>query len=208
MKNTLFVLEAVTFTKKRKRHKDDYQPFTIDVSFVSFYKQFEEAEAGMKQLLEEFSSCNFYCFYIRQIPYNHSFYSYNFDNYATWLYDPTGNRIDERLYPSDSFGSYFSGRPKEKLRFHIGDIVEYGGTLGIVISVPKEHYDKALDSSDDCYCVLYLEQDLNTYNLYHAHPECINVMPPRFPITQKVHNQITRVKEWYTESQKEYNKQS
>lgn len=35
-KDCLFVLEAVTFTKKRCRHKDDYQPFTTDVSFVSF----------------------------------------------------------------------------------------------------------------------------------------------------------------------------
>ncbi len=37
MKTSLFVLEAVTFTKKRRRHKDDYQPFTTDVSYVSFY---------------------------------------------------------------------------------------------------------------------------------------------------------------------------
>ena len=36
-KNSLFVLEAVTFTKKRRRHKDDYQPFTTKVSFISFY---------------------------------------------------------------------------------------------------------------------------------------------------------------------------
>ena len=34
MKKSLFVLEAVTFTKKRRRHKDDYQPFTTDISFT------------------------------------------------------------------------------------------------------------------------------------------------------------------------------
>ena len=88
----------------------------------------------------------------------------------------------------------------------ICNVVEYGRELCIVISVPKEHYDRMLDDSDDCYCVLYLDQDFNSCEFYHSHPECIKVMPPRFPISQKVQNQIARVKEWYAKCQKEYKK--
>lgn len=206
-KNSLFVLEAVTFTKKRRRHKDDYQPFTTEVSFISFYKQFEEAETGIGKLLDEYDIDNLYCFYIHQVPFECFTYPHHFDSYATWLYDPKGNKIDERTYPSYRFGCHFKGRPKEKLRFNIGDVVEYHGDLCIVISVPKEQYDRMMDDSDDCYCVLYLDQDFDCNEFFHSHPECIKVMPPRFPISQKVQNQITRVKEWYAECLKEYNQQ-
>ena len=108
----------------------------------------------------------------------------------------------KRPYPSWLFGRHFCGRPKEKLRFHIGDVVEYRGKLCVVVSVPEERYDRMLDESDDSYTVLYLDQDFESNEFYHSHPECIKVMPPRFPISQKVQNQITRVKEWYAECQK------
>ena len=69
MKNSLFVLEVVTFTKKRRRHKDDYQPFTREVSEVSFYKRLEEAETGISRFLEEHRAWDdIYCFYICQVP--------------------------------------------------------------------------------------------------------------------------------------------
>ena len=69
MKKSLFVLEAVTFTKKRRRHKDDYQPFTTDISFISFHKRFEEAETGISRFLNENNTWDdIYCFYIRQVP--------------------------------------------------------------------------------------------------------------------------------------------
>lgn len=205
-KKSLFVLETITFTKKCRRQKDDYQPFTTDVSFVSFHKRFEEAEASISRLLDKYNAWDFYCFYIYQVPFGFFSNPYYLDSYAVWLYDQTGNKIDERPYPSYQFGNYFCGRAKEKLRFHIGDVVEYGRELCIVISVPKEHYDRMLDDSDDCYCVLYLDQDFNSCEFYHSHPECIKVMPPRFPISQKVQNQIARVKEWYAKCQKEYKK--
>lgn len=203
-KDCLFVLEAVAFTKKRRRHKDDYQPFTTHVSFVSFYHGFKEAEAGIRKLRNEYSTWDFYCFYIYQVPFESFSSPYCLDSYATWLYDPSGSKIDERPYPSYKFGNYFNGRPKEKLRFQKGDVVEYRGELCVVISVPKEYYDRMLDDSDDCYCVLYLEQDFESHELYHSHPECIAVMPPRFPISRKVQKQITRVKEWYAECQEEW----
>ena len=203
----LFVLEAVTYTTKRRQRKDDYQPFTTDVSFISFYNKKEEAEVGIRKLLNEYDRWNFYCFYIYQVPFGFLSHLYCLDSYAVWLYDQTGNKIDERPYPSYQFGDYFNGRPKEKLRFHIGDVVEYRGELCIVISVPEEHYDRMLDDSDDSYCVLFLDQDFDSCEFYHSHPGCIEVMPPRFPISQKVQDQINRVKEWYAKCQREFEKE-
>ena len=209
MKKSLFVLEAVTFIKKRRRHKDDYQPFTTDISFISFHKRFEEAETGISRFLNEYNTWDdIYCFYIRQVPQNVFLTPYCLDGYAVWLYDQHGTLIDERPYPSYRFGCYFCGRPKEKLRFHIGDVVEYRSKLCIVISVPKEHYDSMLDELEDSYCVLYLGQDFDQYDwLNYSQAECIKVMSPRFPISQKVQNQITRVKEWYAEFQKKHEMQ-
>ena len=202
---SLFVLQAITFTTKRRRHKDDYQPFTTDVAFVSFHGKLEEAETGISKLLSEYNAWDFYCFYIYQVPFGSFSSPYCLESYAVWLYDPYGNKIDERPYPSYQFGNHFNGRPKGKLRFHMGDVVEYRGELCIVIAVPEEHYDRMLDDSDDCYCVLYLDQDFDSHEFYHSHPECIRVMPPRFPISQKTRKQIARVKEWYAECLKEWN---
>ena len=209
MKNSLFVLEVVTFTKKRRRHKDDYQPFIREVSDVSFHKRFEEAETGISRFIDEHCAWDdIYCFYIYQVPLGVSLTPFCFDSYAVWLYDQHGTLIDERPYPSYLFGCYFCGRPKEKLRFHIGDVVEYRSKLCIVISVPKEHYDSMLDELEDSYCVLYLGQDFDQYDwLNCSQAECIRVMSPRFPISQKVQNQITRVKERYDEFQKKHEAQ-
>ena len=76
-----------------------------------------------------------------------------------------------------------------------------------MISVPEEHYNRMLDDSDDSYCVLFLDQDFDSCEFYHSHPGCIEVMPPRFPISQKVQDQITRVKEWYAKCQRESEKE-
>ena len=195
-KKSLFVLETITFTKKRRRQKDDYQPFTTDVSFVSFHKRFEEAEASISRLLDKYNAWDFYCFYIYQVPFGFFSNPYYLDSYAVWLYDQTGNKIDERPYPSYQFGNYFCGSAKEKLRFHIGDVVEYRSKLCIVISVPKEHYDSMLDELEDSYCVLYLDQDFDNHDwLNHGQAECIKVMSPRCANSQKVQDQITHVKE-------------
>ena len=123
MKKSLYVLEVITFMKKRRQHKDDYQPFVKEVSNVSFHKKFDEAESEIIRFLNEHSAWDdIYCFYIHQVPQNVLLTPYCLDSYAVWLYDQHGTLIDERPYPSYRFGCHFGGRPKEKLRFHIGDV--------------------------------------------------------------------------------------
>lgn len=207
MKKTLFVLEAITFEKKRRKNKDDYQAFTTKKYFSAFYERMEDAESGLVQIInnQDYNHLDFYCFYIREIPYKCICYC-NWDaSYSVWLYDASGKKVDERLYPSYFYGKYFNGRKKEKLRFQVGDVVECNGELCIVVSVPKEHCDGMYDSSDDGYTVIYLEQDFESKNgLCHTHPECIEVMPPRFPISEEVQQKIERVKEWYIGYLKEW----
>lgn len=200
MEKTLFVLEAITFEKKRRKHRDDYQAFATERRFTSFYERLEDAESGLAQIIssEEYKYLNFYCFYIREIPFKYPCYRYKDASYSVRLYGASGKKLDERLYPSYFFGKYFNGRNKEKLRFQVGDVVEYREELWIVVSVPREYCDRMLDNSDDGYCVIHLEQDFESKDgAYHTHPECIEVMPPRFPISGKVRQQIERVKEWF-----------
>lgn len=206
MDKTLFVLEVITFEKKRRRHREDYQAFTTEVSLTFYYERLEDAESRLMQIVngEDYNYLSFYCFYIKEIPFKYPCYHYWDASCSVRLYDVTAKKIDERLYPSYLFGNYFSGRPKEKQRFQIGDVVEYEEELWIVVSVPEERYDRMLDSSDDSYSVIYLEQDFKSKDgAFHTHSECIKVMTPRFPITERVQQQIECVKEWYFQMIKE-----
>ena len=45
MNNSIFELTLWIYEKKRKRHKDDYQPFSLEKSQVGFFKTAECAEA-------------------------------------------------------------------------------------------------------------------------------------------------------------------
>ena len=85
---------------------------------------------------------------------------------------PNGSLLDENLVPvqwaSEILDTRFLGRPEEKVRFRVGDLVEvlYGNTvaLEIVAALPrspewvnerrKTYPDFHLDSSDDCYYAL------------------------------------------------------
>lgn len=104
----------------------------------------------------------------------------------------------------------FHGRPKSTCRFKIGDIVEQDGMVGVVSCLPptpdecwrrvnrlKEIVQTragvelstlawSLDSSDDCYTVLFDKDDL------HSHPEASSLMPLQIPLSEE---QILRVNE-------------
>lgn len=153
----------------------------------------------MRQMLENNSLWPFdiYCFYIHEIPGGQMIHSYD-ESLNTRLYNPEGMLVDERPYPAYTYGSWFKGRPKEKLRFKPGDVVEYRDMLTLVITVPREHYDINLDNSDDSYCLIPVYIDnFDDDGIIHYHAECIKVMPPRFPINKKLQDKINEMKKRY-----------
>lgn len=194
---TVYVLKPIIFIKKRKRHKDDYQPFILDGPFTGIYKTQKNAEDAIHDMIHRDSYDDWYCFYIHEFPIDHISFVHN-ESLHTWLYDPQGSLIDERPYPTYTFGNYFKGRPASKIRFKIGDVVEYHSRLGIISALPSEQLNFVSDETDDSYMMLYLDQDFEDPNCtWHTHPECIHVMKPRFPISDKVQQQIDKVKKFY-----------
>lgn len=189
----VYVLKPVTFEKKKKRHRDDYQPFVLSYSFFGIYESREEAEIAIHDMIHKDSYDDWYCFYLHKLPMNHMQFTER-QSLHTWLYDHKGIFIDERSYPTHVFGNYFTGRPRNYVRFKIGDVVESHGYLGIISALPPEKLNFCSDESDDSYVMIHLNQE---DFIEYSHHECIEVLKPRFAISEKVQQQIDKVKKFY-----------
>lgn len=193
----VYVLKPITFIKKRRHCKDNYPPIKLDDSFFGIYESKEEAEIAIHYMIHRDSYDDWYCFYIHKLPMNITQFVKQ-QSLHTWLYDHEGILIDERPYPTYIFGNYFHGRVKEKVRFKIGDIVECKGSLGIIYTLPPEHLNFYSDETDDSYTMIHLNQDFDDpHNFEHSHPECIEVFKPRFKISEKLQQQIDKIKKFY-----------
>ena len=195
----VYVIKPVTFEKKRRRCKDDYQPFVLDYSSFGIYESREEAEIAIHDMIHRDSYDDWYCFYIHKLPMNHMQFIKH-QSLHTWLYDHKGILIDERPYPTHVFGNYFTGRQRNHVRFNIGDVVEYHGQLGIISALPPEKLNFCSDESDDSYVMIYLNQEC----IEHSHPECIEVFKPRFKISEKLQQQIDKIKKFYISQHKNF----
>lgn len=189
----VYVLKPVTFEKKKKRYRDDYQPFVLSYSFFGIYESKEEAEIAIHDMIHRDSYDDWYCFYIHKLPMNITQFTKR-QSLHTWLYNHEGILIDERPYPTHVFGNYFTGRPRNHVRFNIGDVVEYHGHLGIISSLPPEKLNFCSDESNDSYVMIHLNKE---FIIEYSHPECIEVFKTRFAISEKVQQQIDKVKKFY-----------
>ena len=127
-------------------------------------------------------------------------------------YLPDGSLWDECLVSStftdDGNFEEFLGRPADKLRFCIGDLVEvlYGDTvtLEIVGATPwspekvsefksknaKRGFTFSLDSSDDCYYTLWISE--NDDDDTHHHPSPVTLFPLRFPVSNELRSNLEK----------------
>lgn len=105
MSNSIFELALWTYEKKRKRHKDYYQPFSLEKSGVTFFKPFEHAEAAIPEWIKQVSAnrrINYvYCFRLKEYPYDQVLNTDD-DNLSERIYDQNRNKLEERLYPTVS----------------------------------------------------------------------------------------------------------
>lgn len=200
----VYVLKSITFIKKRRHCKDNYPPIKLDDSYFGIYESKEEAEIAIQDMIHRDSYDDWYCFYIHKLPMNHMQFIKH-QSLHTWLYDHKGILIDERPYPTHVFGNYFTGRPRNHVRFNIGDVVEYLGHLGIISALPPEKLNFCSDESDDSYMMLYFDQDFWDPNIsHHSHPECIEIFKPRFKISEKLQQQIDKIKKFYISQHKNF----
>lgn len=208
----IFQLEMLSYVKRRRRHRDDYQPIEIQPAWTVTFLSLEEAEAALPDMVRRFNAEYYlplYCCHIRELPLGVKRYSSN-DNYSDRLYDQNGIKLDERLFPTSEYmnawgESIYLGRKPEAIRFKMGDVVDSGGELCVVDGFMRTYKEGAKpfgDSSDDGYTVWCVDEcadnigfdDDGCVMLGHDHPEAISLMPPRFPISERDQRRIENIR--------------
>ena len=212
MNNSIFELTLWTYEKKRKRHKDDYQPFSLEKSGVSFFKTVERAEAAIPEWIKQTKESrwirNIYCFRLKEYPYGHVL-TPDDDNLSERIYDQNGNKLDERLYPTVSltqdWNSAYHGRTDDKIKYKPGDLVEFAGDLFVIecfmTPLSKKEWSM-VDETDDGYIALRVDEcadeirfDENGYVILDdQNPQCTDIFPPRFPISPKIQRRIENIR--------------
>ncbi|MBQ2486442.1 MAG: hypothetical protein II518_05220 [Candidatus Methanomethylophilus sp.] len=126
-------------------------------------------------------------------------FAYPVQYLSEYIYDSSGIRIDERLFPSQD--GVFEGRPADRVRFREGDLCEVldadAGTvhLGFVAALPPSVEQAAringgvfkMDALDDCYLVMNDETGDS-----HEHADALRVFRPRFSIHPAVERRLRR----------------
>lgn len=212
MNNSIFELTLWIYEKKRKRHKDDYQPFSLEKSQVGFFKTAECAEAVIPDWINQAKANrwteNIYCFRLNEYPLGQALFPEK-DNLSERIYDQNGNKLDERIYPTVSltpdWNSVYHGRPVAKIRYKPGDVVEFAGDLFVIecfmTPLAKKTWT-SVDETDDGYIALRVDEcadeirfDENGYVILDdQNPQCTDIFPPRFPISPKIQRRIENIR--------------
>lgn len=178
------------------------------------FRTLEEAERYMRRLAsgelgEKIGTNkeNIYCFHINRLPLGGP--SYGGD--VTWLYDRESTLLDHQYLPEsvgnkEGLRDYF-GRPKTRIRFHKGDIVEVNGGdeayLAVVVSSEPdidwcwECYGRCMRDKTFPYYILD-ESDFSATVVtgpdysFHEHVNPLFMMKPRFPVTDELREYFRR----------------
>ncbi len=105
-------------------------------------------------------------------------------------YNHKREKIDEVLI-NQNWVECFRGRPKDKIRFKVGDFVEYFCydklQLCIVACLPLTPEDGYLgDATDDAYTVLPVSDD----DFNHSHPSPCDLFGPREAIPEEIQTHL------------------
>ena len=201
---TIFNLKQICFQKKSKKN---YNKFIEVVYYdLGYFSSLAIAEKNVADAVNQEQDWNYiYCYQIEEHPIDMNIGDC-FLSVRTYL--PDGIKMDECLVPEDRRANdenpqlpEFLGRLSSQIRFQIGDIVEVligdcvsleiVGNLPLSPEIVEQIYkrqldklgQKLLDSSDDCY--ITIDKDGS-----HSHPSCVNLFPPRFPISECMKKQL------------------
>jgi hypothetical protein len=187
--------------------KPEYPEFDVRYTSVGYFSSLEKTE---QQLHEEarksevFWKHKYFGFLIGEYPLDDR----HFDScISRRSYLPDGSLLDESLLSTieddDGCLEEFTGRPENKIRFKIGDLVEVlfneTVTLEIVGNTPPSpdkvqrmrSHNVHLDLTDDCYYIL------NQYG-GHSHPESVDLFPVRFKVREQLRKKLSGSDEYYS----------
>lgn len=210
----IFVLILETYTKLRRKYRDDYPRLSVEETEYVYCRSLTEAEAALPDMLKRNRDYDIYCLRIVEIPFGIPISDLG-RNYSERVYDVNGKKIEERLFRTypfakcDEESSEYYGRPPEKLRFRKGDILESRNGIGVVCGLPLPPREIPWgDDSDDSYTVWCLNEYADnpveeitdgpdnryTYpNLCHDHVWTTEAFSPRFPFSPKIQRRIDNI---------------
>jgi len=178
-----------------------YPSFETSRFRLGLYSCLNKAEKGMKEYIEQEKECESY-----GELFGFLIHEFELDKCAYCMaktkrnYLPDGSLLDENLMPEDC-SEEFLGRPADKVRFRIGDLVEalhhHEVTLEIVGDLPpspewvserksKHGNSFRLDAGDDSYYTLPISDNEND----HSHPKAVDLFPLRFPVSDELRNKL------------------
>ncbi|MCM1139199.1 MAG: hypothetical protein NC248_12115 [Bacteroides sp.] len=211
---TIFKLSLIGIHRKRRKSKDDYPRFNLEVDWWAFYSTLKQAEDAMPSAIKEFKEQGWYDLHscrIEELPLGEILTS-PCDNYSERIYDSEGVKLDERLFPSyafmNCFNSTYRGRKPEEIRFKPGDVVEYGDQLCVVDGFMRPYREGEVphgDSSDDGYLVWMVDESADNITLdedgfpelAHSHPQATALFTPRYPISEKSQRRINNIRKHF-----------
>jgi len=150
--------------------------YDSDYSILGHYSTLENAIAAKELYFDPFNNENIFAYLIKEIPVDHHLEEVSFLTVRSY----TKDGLNDECLEDQNLCNAFKGRPKEKIRHQIGNIVEcLEGRhifLGIVAALPPTPEDNfpILDAMDDCYLILPYSDDRDD----HFHVPCTHVFTP------------------------------
>lgn len=202
--NTIYKLTEIEYCTD---DNPQYPEFDVYRTIVGYFSSLEKAEQIMneeKRIKSRNPEYKFFGFLIEE--YALDIVGYNrTESRRTYL--PDGSLLDESLLSEtlidDNYElGEFLGRPTDKVRFEVGDLVEvlYDDTVSLEIvgdlpisperlqylkekSRKKYNREFYMDFTDDCYYTLDKDGE-------HSHPEAINLFPIRFEVSKELKEKL------------------
>jgi hypothetical protein len=208
--NTIFKLKAIEYWDKKPK----YPRFEVSVHTVSYFSSLDKAEQTMKNFNEEdFAQKPVFGFKIEEYVLDEYSYWAEPKSWRTYLSD--GSLWDESIKPSmwyengEPWKEYFAGRPAEKIRFKIGDLVEVLFSDNHVSLLKVDNLPHTPEKAEQ-----YIERMLKNHpnisglipdvfepnDMYyvvdefggHYHPTPCMVFPARFKISKKLQEKLSK----------------
>jgi len=218
MKNpkTIFKLTVIKYWDETPKYPD----FEVHEHTISYFSNLDKAEQGIKKYIDENAAGKIFCFRLDEVLLDkyldysepQSFYSEP-KSWRTYLND--GSFWDESIALSmwyengKPWKEYFAGRPAEKIRFKVGDLVEvYNGEkvwLGKVGALPHtpEKAKQFLERFQKKYPGItgLVPDQIEPDDMYyvidefggHGHPLPCSVFPARLKIGRKLREELNKV---------------
>ena len=182
---TIFELELIRIRNYRYPIKKTWS------HLIGLYTTLEKTEKAMLNVVNNWETDKYkdtFCFIITERKQNPKIN--DDDIVAVRTYYPNGEFYEENLVSRDGV---FRGRPVERIKFKVGDIVEiyYGDIveLAIIGGTPPtvefaEHHSYSMDRFDDQYLIY------DTQPGGHNHIQSQYIFPTNKPVSDKLHKKL------------------